>query len=225
MIEKTENITNLAAALLKAQKAMSSALKDATNPYYKSSYADLKAVIEAIKEPLNSNGIAFLQAVNGDHEFPSIETMLLHESGQFLCSRTPVFCSKPKDPQAFGSGITYSKRYALQAILGLPTKDDDAEAAMGRNDSSSKPAKGTQKKSAQKVKQNEIVDLAWLQFESKHQAILKQESFIHFEFDLDMFKKAIIKQFKALPTNKASVKLITEKIKPEDCLKEKKKDD
>ncbi len=222
MIEKTDNITNLAAALLKAQKAMSSALKDATNPYYKSSYADLKAVIEAIKEPLNSNGIAFLQAVNGDHEFPSIETMLLHESGQYLCSRTPVFCSKPKDPQAFGSGITYSKRYALQAILGLPTKDDDAEAAMGRND---KTPQKTQKKPTQKVKQNEIVDSAWLQFEAKHQAILKQEAFIYFEFDFDMFKKAIIKQFKALPTNKASIKLIIEKIKPEDCLKEKKNDD
>lgn len=218
MIEKSENITLISIALLKAQKEMGAALKDAKNPYFKSSYADLGAVIDAIKEPLNKNGITFLQAVKGDHEFPSIETMLLHESGQFLCSRTPVFCSKPKDPQAFGSGITYSKRYALQAFLGLPTKDDDGEAAMGRN---SKPEKQSSKP---KQKQAAVVDIAWLEFEAKHQAILTEESFLHFEFDLEMFKKAIIKEFKALPTNKASIKTILAKIKPEDCLKEKKND-
>ena len=134
MIEKSENITNLAAALLKAQKDMGTALKDATNPYFKSSYADLKAVIEAIKEPLNNNGVSFLQAVNGAGEGnPVVETMLLHESGQFLCTRTPVFCAKPNDPQAFGSGVTYSKRYALQAFLGLPTEDDDGDAGANKN--------------------------------------------------------------------------------------------
>lgn len=216
MIERSENITLISIALLKAQKEMGAALKDAKNPFFKSTYADLKAIIGVIKEPLNNNGIAFLQAVKGDHEFPSIETMLLHESGQFLCSKTPVFCSKPKDPQAFGSGITYSKRYALQAFLGLPTKDDDGEAAMGRND---KPEKQTAKP---KQKQAAVVDIAWLEFEAKHQAILTEEAFLHFEFDFEMFKKAIIKEFKALPTNKASIKTILAKIKPEDCLKEKK---
>ena len=216
MIERSENITLISIALLKAQKDMGAALKDAKNPFFKSSYADLKAVIEAIKEPLNNNGISFLQAARGDHEFPRLETVLLHESGQYLSSVTPIFCSKPKDPQAFGSGITYSKRYALQAMLGLPTKDDDGEAAMGRN---SKPEKQTTKP---KQKQAEIVDIAWLAYEAKHQSILTEEAFLHFEFDFDMFKKAIIKEFKALPTNKASVPKILEKIKPEDCLKEKK---
>ena len=133
MLEKSENITNLAAALLKAQKAIGVAIKDAKNPYFKSNYADLKAVIEAVKEPLNENGITFLQAVNNNgQELPVIETMLLHESGQFISSVTPVFCAKPNDPQAFGSGVTYSKRYALQAMLGLPTADDDGEGAMAR---------------------------------------------------------------------------------------------
>lgn len=133
MIEKSENITNLASALLKAQKDIGIAIKDAKNPYFKSSYADLKTVIDAVKEPLNNHGIAFLQMVNTNGgDMPVIETMLLHESGQYLLSNTPVFCAKPNDPQAFGSGVTYSKRYALQAILGLPTADDDAEGAMNR---------------------------------------------------------------------------------------------
>ena len=136
MIEKSDNITNLAAALLKAQKAIGIAIKNEKNPYFKSNYADLKAVIEAVKDPLNENGISFLQAVNvkDNSELPVIETMLLHESGQFINSVTPVFCSKPNDPQAFGSGVTYSKRYALQAILGLPTADDDGEKAMARGE-------------------------------------------------------------------------------------------
>ena len=134
MINQSEQITNLAAALLKAQRDIGSALKKADNPYFKSKYADLGAVIDAVKGPLNDHGITFLQAVDcheiGDHAV--IDTILLHESGQYLSTRTPIFCSKTNDPQAFGSGISYSKRYALQALLGLPTEDDDGEKAMGR---------------------------------------------------------------------------------------------
>ncbi|KKM05950.1 hypothetical protein LCGC14_1748970, partial [marine sediment metagenome] len=114
MINQSENITNLATALLKAQRDIGAALKGATNPFFESKYADLRAVIKAIKEPLNKNGITFLQAVDslGD-QHPVIDTILLHESGQYLSTRTPLFCAKPNNPQAFGSGITYSKRYAL----------------------------------------------------------------------------------------------------------------
>lgn len=216
MIERSDNITNLAAALLKAQKEMGTALKDSKNPYFKSSYADLKAVIDAIKEPLNNSGITFLQAVNGGGEGnPVIETMLLHESGQFLCTRTPIFCAKPNDPQAFGSGVTYSKRYALQAFMGLPTADDEGEAAKGRNNNAQKQTP------TPKEKQTEIVEMAFLAFEAKHNSILTEPDFFHFEFDLEMFKTAIIKEFKKLPTNQASVPKIIKTIKPENCLKEK----
>ena len=219
MIEKSENITLLSIALLKAQKEMGTALKDAKNPYFKSSYADLKAVIEAIKGPLNNNGISFLQAITGTGEsLPFVETVLLHESGQYFCSLTPIFCSKPNDPQSFGSGVTYSKRYALQAFLGLPTEDDDGNKEADKTDKQTKP------KSTPKAKQNEIVEMAWLAFEAKHQAILTEEAFLHFEFDKKMFEQAIIKQWKKLPTNQASIPKIMETIKPEDCLKEKKND-
>ena len=129
MIEKSEEITEIAKALLAAQKEIGVAIKGSENPYFKSSYADLQVVIESVKEPLNNNGIVFLQAVDGSDNGPQVITTLLHESGQWMCSATRVFCAKPNDPQAFGSGITYSKRYALQAILGLPTADDDGNAA------------------------------------------------------------------------------------------------
>ena len=210
MIEKSENITNLAAALLKAQKDMGTALKDATNPYFKSSYADLKAVIEAIKEPLNNNGVSFLQAVNGAGEGnPVVETMLLHESGQFLCKRTPVFCAKPNDPQAFGSGVTYSKRYALQAFLGLPTEDDDGNAGTAKN-----PKQKQATNPAPKVKSSEIVDQAFFDFETENTDKLLE----HFVYDRAAFEKAIIKYFKKLPTNKASIKKILATVKPQDVM-------
>jgi len=129
MIERSDEIAEIAKALLGAQKEIGVAVKGSENPYFKSSYADLQIVIESVKEPLNNNGVVFLQAVNISENGPQIVTTLLHESGQWVCSTTPVFCAKPNDPQAFGSGITYSKRYALQAILGLPTADDDGNAA------------------------------------------------------------------------------------------------
>jgi hypothetical protein len=61
-----------------------------------------------------------------------VETLLLHESGEWISCQTPIVCAKQNDPQAFGSAITYAKRYSLQAILGVPSEDDDGESAMER---------------------------------------------------------------------------------------------
>jgi hypothetical protein len=63
---------------------------------------------------------------NGDDV---LETIFLHDSGQYMMTETKIYCMRPNDPQAFGTGITYAKRYALQAALGLPTEDDDGNAA------------------------------------------------------------------------------------------------
>jgi hypothetical protein len=203
MIEKSENITNLASALLKAQIEIGVALKNEKNPYFKSAYADLKSVIDSVKEPLNKNGLAFLQAVDSLDGNPVIDTILLHESGQYLSTRTPVFCAKPNDPQAFGSGVTYSKRYALQALLGLPTADDDAEAAMARN---GKP------EVQPKIKSKDLIEEAFMAYQEAHISDL-QEGHI---FDMGKFKTQIIAVFKRLPTRKDSIPKIIEKIKPED---------
>lgn len=131
-MQTSTTITKLAASLIKAQIAMSAAKKDAANPFFKSKYADLPAVIEAIKDPLNNNGIAFLQVVTVVDGTTVIETVLLHESGEFISGTTPVIVAKANDPQAMGSAITYAKRYGLQAIAGLPTEDDDGNKAAGR---------------------------------------------------------------------------------------------
>lgn len=128
-MNKSETIGKLAAALVKAQSEIKFATKDSNNPFFKSKYADLPAVIDAIKPALNKHGISFLQVIMD----MGVETVLLHESGEFISGVTPIVVVKANDPQAVGSAITYAKRYGLQAIVGVPADiDDDGEAAMGR---------------------------------------------------------------------------------------------
>ena len=138
-MQTSEKIDAIAPALLKAQKAINTAHKNAANPFFKSNYADLSECIAAVKGPMNENGISIVQAVSIRADATVVETTLLHESGQWIGSSTPVICAKPNDPQAMGSGISYAKRYGVQAICFLPTEDDDGEKAMDRQ--SKPPAK------------------------------------------------------------------------------------
>ena len=132
-MKKSEQVDKLAAALCKAQAEMGGAVKDAKNPFFKSSYADLTSVIKAIKEPFANNGLSYSQ-------FPvtseggggiGVVTILLHSSGQWIESEFYLPLAK-KDPQAGGSAVTYARRYSLQSMAGIPTAEDDAEAAMMR---------------------------------------------------------------------------------------------
>jgi hypothetical protein len=122
-------ITALAPALLKAQKKIEGVAKKADNPFFKSKYADLPSLMEACKDIVNDNGILILQPVIGDY----VETCLIHtESGEWMRSRTRIVCKSPNDPQAYGSAITYARRYGLQSMLFMMAEDDDGEKAMDR---------------------------------------------------------------------------------------------
>lgn len=127
-MKTSESVKNIVPALLKAQKLMGGAKKGASNPYFKSKYADLGAVLEACKELLNDHGVVIMQP----HSQHTVETVLWHESGEFISSETPVVCAKQNDPQALGSAITYARRYGLQSLLSMPAEDDDGESAMAR---------------------------------------------------------------------------------------------
>lgn len=124
----SNSIKELALALHKAQVKIKSALKDATNPHYKSKYADLSSVVEAVKPSLNGEGIVFLQGVSGVENGVAVETMLLHVSGEWMSSTLEIPASK-HDAQGYGSAITYGRRYGLQAMCGVPAEDDDGNAA------------------------------------------------------------------------------------------------
>ena len=127
-MNKSESITELAKALCKAQGAMGGAHKGANNPFFKSKYADLSAVIQAIKEPFASNGLSYVQFPIESGGRVGIETILMHESGEFLSNEFTVQLTK-QDAQGAGSAITYCRRYGLQAVAGIPSEDDDGNNA------------------------------------------------------------------------------------------------
>lgn len=124
---------SFAKAFVAAQKGMEAVKKAATNPHFKTKYADLSEVVEATVPALNGSGIGVIQSPAFDGEWVRITTMFLHESGASL---TGVLSLKPTkaDPQGVGSAITYGRRYALQAMTGAAPEDDDANAASAPRD-------------------------------------------------------------------------------------------
>jgi hypothetical protein len=124
----SSTIEKIAPALVKAQAEIKAALKDSTNPHFRSKYADLSSVVEAVKGPLLKNGIAFLQGIHDAVEGVAIETMLLHASGEWISSTCRIPAVK-QDAQGYGSAITYGRRYGLQSMCGVPAEDDDGNAA------------------------------------------------------------------------------------------------
>jgi hypothetical protein len=133
MMECSASIGKISQALLKAQRKMGNAVKDAKNPFYKSSYADLNSVREASHPALNEEGISVLQPMVQKDGRSYVRTLLLHESGEWLASDTEVVAAKANDPQAQGSAISYARRYGLQSFLSLGAEDDDGEKAMARS--------------------------------------------------------------------------------------------
>ena len=143
-MNKSESIKNLAIAMCKAQSQMGGAHKGANNPFFKKKYADLGAVVEAVKEPFASNGLSYVQFPIESAGRIGIETILMHESGEWLSNNFTVQLSK-QDAQGAGSAITYCRRYGLQAVAGIPSEDDDGNAA-----------------SKQATKKPSADDLAWV---------------------------------------------------------------
>lgn len=132
-MEHSESIKEIAAALCKFHSEVGKIKKENTNPFFKSKYADLSSILDVIEEPLHKNGLSFVQFPTGEHE---MMTMLMHTSGEWIKGS---FTMKPtkNDPQGLGSVITYQRRYALGAILGLNIdEDDDGNAASKPKDTS-----------------------------------------------------------------------------------------
>jgi len=127
-MNQSENIGELAAALSKAQATMHNAKKDADNPYFKSKYADLTSIWSACREHLTLNGLAVVQTTDESDDAVVVVTKLIHSSGQWMEGRLKMKPVK-NDPQGIGSCISYARRYALAAMVGVCTEDDDAEAA------------------------------------------------------------------------------------------------
>lgn len=130
MTEKlSQTHANVYAALAAAQAEMGAALKDSVNPAFKSKYADLAAVIEAVRGPLTRHGISFFQPMTEGEFGRGVKTILSHGA-----TDTHIECTVPLivgkgDMQGLGSAITYARRYGLMAMAGIAADDDDGNAA------------------------------------------------------------------------------------------------
>lgn len=119
----------IAAALVKAQRAFGPALKTASNPHFRTKYADLATCVEAVIDALNENGIYLIQQTHECDTGVIVETVFIHESGEtYSAGRLHVPAPK-HDPQGYGSALTYARRYSLMAACGIAPEDDDGNAA------------------------------------------------------------------------------------------------
>ena len=133
---QSSDINELAGALSLAQGDMNPARKGASNPFFKSKYADLAEVIEASRQPLSENDLSIVQYADDGY----VVTQLMHSSGQWIRGRLRI---QPKDntPQGIGSALSYARRYSWQMLIGQASgEDDDGEAAMGRVGSAYDPS-------------------------------------------------------------------------------------
>jgi hypothetical protein len=137
---QSETIGKLALALSKAQLRITGALSDSSNPFFKSKYADLASVMDAIRIPFAENELAVSQMTSELEGKIYLNTILMHSSGEFLKSTYPVSVKDYSNPQVIGSGITYARRYALAAIAGVAQVDDDSNAVVSSLKANSKPA-------------------------------------------------------------------------------------
>ena len=119
----------IASAFVKAQKSFDEAVKSSKNPFFKSDYAGLPECIDAVLPHLHAQNIAVMQPTFECADGVIVETLFIHESGETLSSgRLHVPASK-NDPQAYGSALTYARRYSLASACSLKTADDDGNAA------------------------------------------------------------------------------------------------
>jgi hypothetical protein len=120
-MEKSQTIKEIATALCNFHKEVSKVKKSETNPFFKSKYADLSSILDVIREPLINNNLSFVQFPTGENQ---LTTLLMHSSGEWIQGEYKMTPTK-NDPQGLGSVITYQRRYALGAILGLNIDEDD----------------------------------------------------------------------------------------------------
>lgn len=135
---QSDNTAELSAALAKAQAGMKAATFNKTNPHFKNKYADLAAVLDAIRKPLADNGLAVTQTTEIRDGGFVLVTTLRHSTGQWIASEYPL--PMGAKPQELGSALTYARRYSLSAIACIAAdEDDDAEGARESGQTASTP--------------------------------------------------------------------------------------
>lgn len=125
----TAKANGLFAAMAKAFPEIEGATKDSNNPHFKSKYADLSSVVEAIKPALVKNGLFYVQMTHEQQGGVCVETIVCHESGEQMSFGKLFVPASKQDAQGFGSALTYARRYGLMTAFGVCPEDDDGNAA------------------------------------------------------------------------------------------------
>lgn len=124
-MKTSENIIEISKAMNLLQREMRPAIKDSTNPHFRSKYSDLASVMDAIREPVGNNGLSIWQDATLEDIGVSVTTRIVHVSGQWVEFGPLTIPIGKKDAHAVGSACSYGKRYALCAALGVVSDDDD----------------------------------------------------------------------------------------------------
>lgn len=148
----SEKIDLLAGALTAFQNEIKDPARDADNPFFKSKYVTLDDLLRQVRPVLAKNGLSFIQVPGGDGKSITIKTILLHVSGQWIETEPFSMIAAKTDPQGAGSAVTYGRRYALSAVLGVAWDDDDDGNKASGND------KGKQISNNRKALENAIVN-------------------------------------------------------------------
>ena len=136
-MDRSDNISQLTCALAKAQSEFEAVAKVHHNPFLKNHYATLDDIIAAVRGPLSSNGLSFVQPLSSTDTGWVLETIVMHESGEWLgCSSVIPTLADNKGVnalQSFGGSLTYMRRYMLSALLGVNTEEDSDGTEEGEN--------------------------------------------------------------------------------------------
>lgn len=124
-MNKSESIAELATALAAFQAEITNPKNTADNPFFKSKYAPLNDILTLVRPTLAKHGLSVLQSPSGDGDKIVITTLLMHSSGQWIETCPLVLKAEKITAQGAGSAITYGRRYALSAVLGISSEDDD----------------------------------------------------------------------------------------------------
>ena len=143
-MKMSESITNISVALCKFQQECPAPKKNATNPHFKNKYAALDEIISTITPVLTKYGLSQIQSTTSEGENIGVKTLLIHESGEFIEFDTLWLPMGKVNAQGAGSSVTYARRYALCASLGIAAEeDDDGNNASQNNGSGQSSSQGS----------------------------------------------------------------------------------
>lgn len=209
---QSQEIGELAAALAAAQATFTFAAKDSTaamGSAGKRKYADLQSVLEAVREGLTANGLAVIQAPMPSENGIKLRTTLAHKSGQWMASELCLPQDKMGGVQGMGSALTYARRYALAAMVGIAQDDDDGETAM--QESRKVQAKQHETERAQAKANNPDpptkaqIDAFWAVMHKRHPEAQTKEEFGALAYaDIGQFVGHEIKSASALTKSEVS---------------------